>query len=170
MNWTVKKVLKWLQCTIVCVFISLGLTQESNYQILSSAEQIVEQINSATEEILLATNIFRSKEVAEAIHEALVVRGVAVYLLIPETNAEENASYVASLAHAGANVKLSEVGGSFLIIDRHITIAGELIGNLAQGAEQAPTILVDDANYATQFIEGFIQGFEEAIDYVPLGE
>ena len=144
--------------------------QEPSYQIVTSAEQISQQIALATEELLLATDLLRSEVIAEALREALVVRGVAVYLLIPETHAEENASYVASLAYTGANVRLSEIGGSFLVIDRRITIAGELIGSLNTEASQTPTILVDDETYAAQFIGGFIQGFETATPYIPIGE
>lgn len=169
MNRMVKQTLICAQLLLLILLNTIGFTQEPNYQILSSTEQIAEQLNTATEEILLATNVFRSEDTAEAIREALVVRGVHVYLLVPEANANENAAYVAGLAHAGASVKLSEVGGSFLIIDRQLTIAGELIGSLTEDVE-APTILVDDANYAVQFIEGFIQGFEAAEPYVPLGE
>lgn len=142
--------------------------QAPTQQVLNSTEKIVEIINTATDEILLVTDVLRTVEVADAMREALAVRGVPVYILIPPNTVGENVSYIASLAHAGANVRLSEVGGSFLVLDRRITMAGPLIGSLGQASEGMPTVFIDDPTYAAQFVDGFIQSFEEAQIYTPI--
>ncbi len=151
--------------------LSLLITSASaqSYHLLSNASEIVSVIDLATSEVLVATDTLRAEEVAEALREAVVVRGVPVFILVPQLKVEENASYVAGLAHAGANVRLSEIGGSFLIVDRRYTVAGPLIGTLGELNGGAPTILIDDPSYAAQFIEGFRQSFEVAQVYAPIG-
>lgn len=142
---------------------------QANYQLLTSLEQVNEQLALATEEILLATTFLHNESLADALREALTTRGVPVYLLVPQSSVQENASYATSLAYAGAQVRLSEVGGSFLVIDRRMTLAGDLIGALPTG-EEGPTIFVDDEGYAIQFVEGFIEGFDSADVFNPNGE
>ena len=160
-----------LTTLIFLVLVVLTTTaQTPTQQVVTSLEEVVDAINTATNEILLVTDVLRTQEVADALREALAVRGVPVYLLIPSNTVEENASYVASLAHAGANVRLLEVSGSFLVIDRHITIAGPLIGSLGQAGEGMPTVYIEDPTYAAQFIEGFVQSFETAQGYTPIGQ
>ena len=155
---------------VVIFIISTATAQTTIQQILNSPEEVAEVISGATSEILMVTNVLRAVEVADALREALAVRGVPVYILIPPDTVEENASYAASLAHAGASVRLSEVGGSFLVIDRRVTIAGPLIGNLSQMSEGMPTVYIDEPTYAAQFVEGFIQSFEAAQVYTPVGQ
>ena len=149
--------------------VSVVTAQAPTQQVLSSIEKVVETIATATDEVLVVTDVLRSVEVADALREAIAVRGVPVYMLIPPDTVEENASYVAGLAHAGAKVRLSEVGGSFLVIDRRVTIAGPLVGSFGQTSGETPTVLVDEPSYAAQFVEGFIQSFEAAQAYTPIG-
>lgn len=147
--------------------ISLTRAQAANYRVLSSAEEVADAVNIATGEILVVTDVLRSQRVADALREAMVVRGVAVYLLTPAATAEEKPSYAASLAYAGANVRLSDVGGSFIVVDRRYTVTGPLVGSLGQLETAAPTILIDDSVYAQQFVDGFRQSFERAQVYTP---
>lgn len=165
-----KSVFECLQKLTVLTLVLLTVAAAAQtQQVLNSSEQVVKALNTATDEILIVTDVLREVEVADALREAIAVRGVPVYMLIPPSTVEENASYTASLAHAGAQVRLSEVGGSFLTIDRRIIIAGPLIGNLSQSEEGMPTVYIDDPTYAAQFVEGFIQSFEAAQVYTPMG-
>ncbi len=141
--------------------------QTATYRILNKAEEVEEVVQVATSEILVVTDVLRSQAVADALREAMVVRGVAVYILIPVVTAEEKPSYTASLAYAGANVRLSEVGGSFIVLDRRYTLTGPLIGSLGQVETETPTLLIDDPSYAQKFVEGFRQSFEQAQVYTP---
>ena len=77
---------------------SVALAQIPTQQTVISAEKVVETINTATDEILVVTDVLRDVEVADALREAIAVRGVPVYMLIPPGTVEENASYVAGLA------------------------------------------------------------------------
>lgn len=156
---------------LLFVFISASIEAQSpGQQILRSAGEVVQTINLATHEILVVVDVLRTAEVADALREAIAVRGVPVYILVPSSTVEENASYIAGLAYAGATVRLSDVGGSFLVIDRRTTVAGPLIGNLGQADEGGPTILIDDPTYAAPFVEGFRRSFEAAQIYVPIGQ
>ena len=161
-------------CALIAVMvmfaINLAKAQTANYRILSDAGEVNDILEVATGEILVVTDVLRSQLMADALREAMVVRGVTVYVLIPTATAEEKPSYVASLAYAGANVRLSEVGGSFIVIDRRYTVTGPLIGSLGGLETAAPTMLIDDPTYAQQFVEGFRQGFERAQVYTPQAE
>lgn len=154
----------------VSVLMSPTFAQTPSYQILRNAAEVAKVIHLATREVLITTDILRGEEVAEALREAIVVRGVPVFILVPKSAAEENASYIAGLAHAGASVRLAEVGGSFLVVDRRYTIAGSLIGSLGDLTADVPTILIDDPSYAAQFVAGFRQGFEAAQPYTAIGQ
>lgn len=146
---------------------NLAGAQTANYRILGEAKEVGDLIEVATGEILVVTDVLRSQEVADALREAMVVRGVAVYVLTSAATVEERPSYVASLAYVGAHIRLSEVGGSFIVIDRRYTVTGPLIGSLGQGETGAPTLLIDDHAYAQEFVRGFRQSFERAQVYMP---
>ena len=153
---------------IVLAFASNSVrAQTATYRTLNKAEEVEEVVQVATSEILVVTDVLRSQAVADTLREAMVVRGVAVYILIPTATAEEKPSYIASLAYAGANVRLSEVGGSFIVIDRRYTVTGPLIGSLGKVETETPTLLIDDPSYTQQFVEGFRQSFEQAQVYTP---
>ena len=156
---------KWL---LVCSLISTCCVtaQGSTQRVLTSAEDVVTAINSATEEILIVTDVLRAETVADALREALSVRGVPVYVAMSPVSVQENASYAASLALAGASVRLSETNGSFLVVDRQLVLAGPLIGSLNE-TDGAPSAYIDDPSYAAQFVEGFVQSFEAASVYTP---
>lgn len=149
--------------------LTLASSSAQSHRTLGTAADVAGIVAQATGEVLLATDVLRTEAVAEALRQAMVVRGVPVFVLVPPAAAEENASYVAGLAHAGAAVRLSEVAGSFLVVDRRYTVAGPLIGGLGEAAGQVPTIIVDDPSFAARFVEGFRQSFAAAQPYTPLG-
>lgn len=153
--------------TVLMFAANLAGAQTANYRILGEAGEVSDLIDVATGEILLVTDVLRSQGLADALREAMVVRGVAVYVLTSAATVEERPSYVASLAYVDANVRLAEVGGSFIVIDRRYTVTGPLIGSLGQGETGAPTMLIDDPVYAQKFVEGFRQSFERAQVYMP---
>lgn len=149
-----------------------------SYRILGSSADVALVISMATEELMVTADVMRSEEVAEALRQAMVTRGVPVYIMTLPENVEENASYFASLALAGANVRLSQVQGNFIVVDRRMVVAGPMVAGLAllPGEEANPhafseptglTVLVDDPNYTAQFVQGFYTGFTAAAEYQP---
>jgi hypothetical protein len=135
-----------------------------NAQQLLQFSEVAQAIGSATSELMLATDVLRSQEIAEAVRSA-VVRGVSVYILTPTENVEDPESYLVSLALAGANVRLSPVDGSFVTIDRQSVVVGVLVSGvkgLPGYEEMDRTILVPDVTYTAPYVEGFYQSFEVA--------
>jgi hypothetical protein len=145
---------------------ALTLAQEdAGYRFINTPAELAQVVALATQEVLVTSDILRTTEVAEALREAMVRRGVMVYIMTSLENVEENASYFASLSLAGANVRLGPVAGSYLIIDRRYTVMGSLIGSLGQSPDAPPTVMIDNEGYAGQFIESFIRVFGEAEVY-----
>jgi hypothetical protein len=134
-------------------------------QVLTTVAEVAQAINSSSSEIMLAASVLRSPEIAEALRAAVVTRGVAVYILAPEENVVEDASYFASLAMAGASVALGPVEGSFLTIDRTTLVAGVLVSGVVglpgyEGKDQ--TVLVTDPDYTAVYVDSFYQSFTAA--------
>jgi hypothetical protein len=135
-----------------------------NAQQLLQFSEVAQAIGTATSELMLATDVLRSQEIAEAVRAA-VARGVLVYILTPTENVEDPESYLVSLALAGANVRLSPVDGSFVTIDRQSVVVGVLVSGvkgLPGYEEMDRTILVPDVTYTAPYVEGFYQSFELA--------
>jgi hypothetical protein len=131
-------------------------------QVLTSVEEVAQAISSASSEIMLATGVLRSPEIAEALRDAVVTRGVVVYILAPEENVTDSASYFASLALAGAGVALSPVEGSFLTIDRQTLVTGVLVSGvvgLPGYEDKDQTVLVPDPAYTAAYVDSFYQSF-----------
>lgn len=143
---------------------------EAPYTVLGTPGQVAAVVGQAVQEVLVASDVLRSREVANALREAITTRGVPVYVLtLPET-AGENASYASSLSLAGAQVGLSPVGGSFMVVDRRLTVAGPLVGGLGRAQTADPnalTVVIDNPEYANGFVEGFVDAFEQAEGYEP---
>lgn len=134
-------------------------------QVLTTVEEVAQVINSASSEIMLATGVLRSPEIAEALRDAVVTRGVAVYILAPEENVTDSASYFASLALAGAGVALSPVEGSFLTVDRQTLVTGVLVSGvvgLPGYEDKDQTVLVPDPAYTAAYVDSFYQSFTAA--------
>jgi hypothetical protein len=143
---------------------SLQLYPEGS-QVLTTVEEVAQAINSASSEIMLATGVLRSPEIAEALRDAVVTRGVAVYILAPEENVTDSASYFASLALAGVGVALSPVEGSFLTIDRQTLVTGVLVSGvmgLPGYEDKDQTVLVPNPDYTATYVDSFYQSFTAA--------
>lgn len=135
-----------------------------NAQQLLQFSEVAQAIASARSELMLATDVLRSQDIAEAVRAALM-RGVAVYILTPVESVEDPESYLVSLALAGANVRLAPVEGSFVTIDRQSVVVGVLVSGvmgLPGYEEMDRTILVPDATYTAPYVEGFYGSFELA--------
>jgi hypothetical protein len=142
----------------------LQLYPDNAVQITQFAE-VAQAIASASSEIMLATDVLRSEEIAEAIRVAVVTRGVPVYILTPEESVEDPSSYLVSLALAGANVRVGPVEGSFVTIDRQSVVVGVLVSGvvgLPGYEEKDRTILVPDEVYTAPYVESFYQAFDAA--------
>jgi hypothetical protein len=134
-------------------------------QELSQVPEVVQAISTASSEIMLATDVLRSQEIAEALRVAITTRGVAVYILTPEENVEDPNSYLYSLALAGANVRLGPVEGSFLTLDRQAVLVGLLVTGVMGVAgyeDKDLTILVPDETYTASYVESFYTSFQLA--------
>jgi hypothetical protein len=150
-----------------CLAMLVSAQEEAGYRFVNNPGELALTVGIATREILVTSDVLRTTEVAEALREAMVRRGVTVYIMTSPENVEENASYFASLALAGANVRLGPVGGSFMIVDRRYTMVGSLIGSMGQSPDGAPTVMIDNEAYANQFVDSFIRVFGEAQVYEP---
>lgn len=134
-------------------------------QELSQIAEVVQAIGTASSEIMLATNVLRSQEIAEALRVAITTRGVAVYILTPQDNVEDPNSYLYSLALAGASVRLGPVDGSFLTLDRQSVLVGVLVTGVmgVAGYEDKDfTVLVPDEAYTASYVTSFYESFELA--------
>lgn len=128
---------------IVFVLVGCGMTQIVPSEPEAQVLEMIQLIEGAQEEVLLITPGIHSQTLAEALREAVVVRGVAIYLLASPKTAEDRASYVTSLELAGARVRLTELRESFLVVDRQQVIASVL------GQE------LEVARAVTQFYDAF---------------
>ncbi len=136
-----------------------------NAQQLAQFTEVAQAIASASSEIMLATDVLRSEEIAEALRLAIVNRGVPVYILTPEESVEDAASYLVGLALAGANLRTGPVEGSFVTLDRQSVVVGVLVSGvvgLPGYEEKDRTILVADEVYTAPYVESFYQAFEVA--------
>jgi phosphatidylserine/phosphatidylglycerophosphate/cardiolipin synthase-like enzyme len=132
---------------------------------LTQFAEVAQAISSASSEIMIATDVLRSQEIAEALRMAIVNRSVSVYILTPEESVEDPASYLVSLALAGANVRVGPVEGSFVTLDRQSVVVGVLVSGvvgLPGYEEKDRTILVPDEAYTAPYVEAFYTSFEAA--------
>lgn len=168
--WAVVLVLALMGSASAQGGMSGGDTFPPAYTVLGTPEEVAAVVNQAVQEILIASDVLRSQEVADAVREAMVTRGAAVYVLTLRETVDENASYFESLSLAGAQIALSPIGGSFMVIDRRLTVAGPLVGDLGGPQAQDPnslTVVIDNPDYANTFVDGFVQAFEQATAYAP---
>lgn len=135
--------------------------------VLSTHSGIARHIAAAAREVMLAVPTLRSQVIAEALREAMVVRGVEVYLLVSPEHAEARAAYVTSLSLAGARVRLAPVEGGYLVVDRQRTITGALIGTRGGMLTDGGTVLHKDSSYTRQVVSWFYRTFRQADVYEP---
>lgn len=149
----------------ICFFIftpSISLAQNVITKPVETTEDVAQVIASATREVLLVTDTFRNEGLADAVKEALEKRGVSVYVLAPETLVTDLSSYFGTLERAGAEIRLQDSTGAFLIVDRTYVIQGQLLSALATTEQTTPTMLIANQDYATYLAELFIDAFEGA--------
>ena len=113
------------------------------YQILSSPQDVTTLYNLATGEILIAADAIVSEEVADTLRRAVVERGVALFILTRDDTVDAAASYVKSLAAAGATVRTTETGANFALVDRQWAVVGPMAAGWPKVGVQAPLPLID---------------------------
>ncbi len=150
--------IKYLFIFLFCV--SLGYAQEALTQPITDAEALAGVINASTQELLLVTNVFRNEVVSDAVKDALLKRGVRVYVLVPQGLVTDLSSYFGTLAEAGAVIHTQEATGAFLVIDRKYVVQGSMLGSLPEGQLSTPTMLVASTDYANHLAQLFIDAFE----------
>jgi hypothetical protein len=150
-----------LICFVIATFTS-SLAQNVVTKPVATTNEIVEVIASATTELLLVTDTFRDEALADAVKEALEKRGVSVYVLVPETLVNDLGSYFGTLELAGAELRLQDSTGAFLIVDRTYVIQGQLLSTLETTEQVTPTMLIASKDYARHLTELFITAFEGA--------
>lgn len=134
---------------------------------LQSTAEVVQAIDTATQELMVATDLLRSKEVANALRRAAVDRGVTVFIVVPPENVADASSYFISLAFADAAVRLVSFQGSFIVIDRRVLVQGPLVAGVKQlpGSQVEPTRLSQDAAEVARFVGSFYKSFSAAQPY-----
>jgi hypothetical protein len=151
------------------LFLSVSYAQEVVTQPIQDIEALTALISSSTQELLLVTDVFRNEAVADAVKNALVERGVQVYVLVPQDLVTDLSSYFGTLAQAGATIHLQESTGAFLVIDRKYVVQGSLLGSLPEAQPTTPTMLIASTDYANHLAQLFIDAFEggQAWTYKP---
>jgi Archaeal transcriptional regulator TrmB len=150
-----------LICFVMLTF-SISFAQNVITKPVATTDDITQVIASATSELLLVTDIFRNEALADAVKEALEKRGVSVYVLAPETLVTDLSSYFGTLERTGAEIRLQDSTGAFLIVDRTYVIQGQLLSTLAITEQTTPTMLIASEDYATYLAGLFIDAFEGA--------
>lgn len=136
-------------------------------QAITTNEDLVQTVNTASGEIMLAAPTLHSVEVADALRLAIVERGVAVYILTPAAGIEDPASYVMSLALTGAALSVAPADSPFLVIDRTTLVTGPLLSGIKQlpGQASEQTYYISDANQAAPYVDSFYQSYSAAGAY-----
>jgi len=118
--------MKQLSLALIALLLSFSFAQSieqiSEYE-FSSVEDVIQIIEDAKDEVLLAITTLEERPIAEALHQAITERGIQVFVLSPENNVEDRANFVQSLALAGATVRFGAVGNDFVIVDRRFVFA-----------------------------------------------
>lgn len=150
--------IKYLFIFLLCL--SLGYAQEAVTQPITDVEALTEVINASTQELLLVTDVFRNEMVSDAVKDAILKRGVEVYVLAPQDLVTDLSSYFGTLAEAGAVIHTQEATGAFLVIDRKYVVQGSLLGGLHEVQPTTPTMLIASTEYANHLAGLFIDAFE----------
>jgi phosphatidylserine/phosphatidylglycerophosphate/cardiolipin synthase-like enzyme len=157
---------RYITLLLLSVLSTLGLAQDVVTHPLSKSEEIAEVINASTQELLLVTDTFRNKSLADAVRVAALERGVKVFVLVPEALVQDLSSYFGTLSQAGATIHLQEATGAFLVIDRKYVIQGNLLSELENPQAITPTMLIASEDYADHLTQLFIDSFEGATLWV----
>jgi phosphatidylserine/phosphatidylglycerophosphate/cardiolipin synthase-like enzyme len=145
---------------LIAFCLSSSIAQDVVTKPIATSEEIVQVIDAATQELLLSTDTFRNQDLANAVNQALLERGVGVYVLVPETLVTDLSSYFGTLERSGASVHTQETTGAFLIVDRKYVIQGPMLSELETANQQNPTVLIASTDYAHHLTKLFIEAFE----------
>lgn len=133
----------------------------------AKADAPLAQIAATRSEIMLAAPTVRSAALAAALHQALVTRGVPVYLLVEADLVEDPAAYVLSLYLAGASVRLAAQAsqdGAYLILDRTLVLSGDFWDLDPTESNWATT---SDAAKVGAFVAWFYEAYHAMRNYEP---
>lgn len=142
------------------LFLSASYAQEVVTQPIQDIETLTAVIGASTQELLLVTHVFRNEAVSNAVKDAILKRGVKVYVLVPKNLVTDLSSYFGTLAQAGAVIHIQEATGAFLVVDRKYVVQGSLLGSLPETQPATPTMLVASTEYANHLTQLFIDAFE----------
>ena len=102
------------QLVLLFLLFGIALAQQDwtpplpqNAQALTSSEELVQTLNTASQEIMLAAPFLRSPELADAIRIAIVERGVAVFILAPLEGIEDSGFVPAWFGISGRSAQRS---------------------------------------------------------------
>jgi hypothetical protein len=157
---------KYIALLLLFALSTLSLAQDVVTRPLSKSEEIAEIINACTQELLLVTDTFRNKTLADAVRVAALERGVKVFVLVPEPLVQDLSSYFGTLSQAGATIHLQDATGGFLIIDRKYVVQGALLSELENPQSTTQTMLIASEDYANHLTQLFIDAFEGASAWV----
>jgi phosphatidylserine/phosphatidylglycerophosphate/cardiolipin synthase-like enzyme len=153
-----------LICFVILAF-SISFAQNVITKPVETSDDIARVITSATSELLLVTDTFRNEALADAVREALEKRGVQVYVLVSKPLVNDLSSYFGTLERAGAEIRLQDSTGAFLVVDRTYVIQGKLLSTLPTTQQTTPTMLIASKEYADYLTELFIEAFEGAVTW-----
>lgn len=138
------------------LFFALGVLGER-----ALAVTPLEAILSARREVILRARILEDRNLAQALHQALVVRGVRVYLILDASGVELPYAYSRSLYLVGAQIRLFRgvPDALFGVVDGRCAIRAEKVTCAPQEA------------YATReaLRQAFIRGARYEPDLAPAG-
>ena len=159
--------MRWLGVGLVVIVFGWGWTQTAPVieSTVTTQAEVAQLIASATNEILFATPKLLSHTLAEALREAMVVRGVDVYLLVSPDAADGRASYVMSLQLAGARVRLATLAESYLVVDRQGLVNGPLLAALEMTPQIEKTTQTQNLNDVDRAVSWFYEAFRDAPVY-----
>lgn len=151
---------KYLLLFLLFLPASHAQEQEGVTQAIADIEALAQVIEASTQELLLVTDVFRNEAVSDGVKDALIKRGVEVYVLAPRDLVTDLSSYFGTLTQAGANIHTQEATGAFLVIDRKYVVQGSLLGHLPEVPPTTPTMLIASTEYANHLAQLFIEAFE----------
>jgi phosphatidylserine/phosphatidylglycerophosphate/cardiolipin synthase-like enzyme len=156
----------YITLLLLSVLSTLSLAQDVITRPISKSEEIAEVINASTQELLLVTDTFRNKTLADAVRVAALERGVNVFVLAPEALIQDLSSYFGTLSQAGATIHLQDATGAFLVIDHKYVVQGALLSELENPEMTTQTMLIASEDYANHLTQLFIDAFEGAKEWI----
>ena len=124
---------------VVCAALWLATAaaqKDADFKPLTSTDELVQVIDSATQEILVAAPALNNTAVAQALHQASFEKGVSVLVLMPLEAAAAKTSYANSLVAGYATVHNARIEAvSVLVVDRKYLVRGPLLSLTRQRFE-----------------------------------